>query len=61
MTTPVATRDHFVTTPNDVTDDPCYDINDQDWVKYMARLMVGAIPGDDKDDTVTTMMTNDPK
>jgi len=25
------------------------------------RLMVGVIPGDDKDDTVTTTMTNDPK
>jgi hypothetical protein len=27
----------------------------------VARLMVGAIPGDDKDDKVTTTMTNDPK
>jgi hypothetical protein len=61
LTTPVATRDHFVTTPNDVTEDPCDNIDDNERVKYVARLMVGAIPGDDKDDKVTTTMTNDPK
>ena len=61
LTTPVATRDHFVTTLNDVTEDPCDNIDDHDQVKYTARLMVGAIPGDNKDDKVTTTMTNDPK
>ena len=30
-------------------------------VKYIAMLMVGAIPGDNKDDKGTTMTTNDPK
>ena len=61
LMTPVATRDHFVNSPNDVNDDPCDNINDQERVKYMARLMVGAISGDNKDGTVTTTMTNDPK
>ena len=49
-------HDHFVTTPNVVTEDPCGNIDNNSWVKYMARLMVGAIPGDDKDDKVTTTM-----
>jgi len=61
LTTAVATRDHFVTTPNDVTDDPCDDIDDQEQVEYVARLMVGDIPDDNKDGTVTSTMTNDPK
>jgi hypothetical protein len=30
-------------------------------VKYVERFIVGAIPGDDKDDKVTTMTANDPK
>ena len=30
LMTSVATRDHFVTTPNDVTDGPCDDIDDQE-------------------------------
>jgi hypothetical protein len=32
FTTHVATYDHFVTTPNDVTDDPCDNIDNQEQV-----------------------------
>ena len=32
LTIPVATRDHCVTSPNDVTDDPCDDIDNQEQV-----------------------------
>jgi hypothetical protein len=30
LMTPIATRYYLLTTPNDVTDDPCDDINDQE-------------------------------
>ena len=47
-----------------VTDDPCDDIDDQEQLAgsntYQGSSW-GAIPGDDKVDTVTTMMTDDPK
>jgi hypothetical protein len=59
---PATTHDYLVTTPHDVSDDPCYDIDDQEQLaKYVERLMVGALSGDAKDDKVMTMTTSVPK
>ena len=56
LMTPVMTRDYLVTTPHDVIDNPCDDI---DGLEQIA--MVGAIPGDNKDNKLMTMTTNNPK
>ena len=45
LTTPVMTCDYLVTTPHDITEDPCDNIDDleQITVKYVERLIVGGL------------------
>jgi hypothetical protein len=60
LTTLVMTCDYLMTTPHDVTDNPCDDIDDLD-IHRKAYGRGRRRPSDEKDDNMITRMTNGPK
>jgi len=59
LMTTVTTRDYLVTTPHDVTDDPCDDMDDLEQINPLAATIVARIFASNKiQDQTPTLMTH---